>query len=187
MGCDDTPGIYVFSARCCGLKGAISGARHSWMSVLYRQEWSTVEVTDRETLSLQTDAAGARAAWVCYDSSYSGLQQRGPFRSNRVPDADWFGQEPKLEAMIASTSLAACLVDRIDHDCSRYPFKGDYGLLQNNCNRFLSFMLWRLGTAARQPDLLSPARRLIGFRDQDYWQAQVRPAVWAVTSVRSER
>src|ERR1700756_3060502 len=64
LGHESTPGIYLLSARCCGSKGVIPGARHSWFSIFSRDEWATIELTDEETLTLQADGGGARATWT---------------------------------------------------------------------------------------------------------------------------
>jgi hypothetical protein len=185
LGHEGTAGAYVLSARCCGIKGAVPGARHTWLAIACRGEWTTLELTDVETLSLQTDLHGAQAAWTLLGKPSEANRHRVPARSNRVPDGRWFGQAPRLESMIASEPLAEALMGDLDIYCGQYCFRNESNLLDNNCCKLVSYLLWRVAATQRQAVIPAPAAKLlIGYRDTAYWDSLYAAEGWRTAPMR---
>jgi hypothetical protein len=187
-GVEATPGVYVLSARCCGMKGAFPGSRHTWLSIFFKGEWTTIELTDEETLSLQATPDGARAAWTPYGRPSALNRHHAPFRSNRTPDAHWFGQAPRLECMVASELLANYLMSNLDKYCTDYCFRHLSNMLDNNCSKLVSYLLWRIAGSTLQENPLRPRSKfLIGYRQPSYWNALYGSAQWQAAPMRAPR
>jgi len=172
---EEAEGVHVFSARCCGMKGLFAGARHSWISIFDGSGWSTVEMTDAETLSLQHAPSGEAVRWECFGQPSKVNKGHCPFLSDRAPDGLWFGQAPRLEASFVAAGTASDFLADIEHCCDEYRFKNAYSLLDNNCSKFLSYLLWRNRLVA---DSSMSSRfngsDLIGFRPPGYWRSVYR-------------
>jgi hypothetical protein len=165
-----TGGLYLLSARTCGLKGLVPGSRHSWISVYQNGCWSTVEITDAETLSLQQAAGGRPARWKHFGAPGTPSRFPAPFISDRMPDGLWFGQAPRLEWHCADPQRGAAFHRQLDALCQAYRFRHKFSLTDNNCSKFVSYLLWQAGLAGRvraQP-VSSP---LWGFRQAPYWES----------------
>jgi hypothetical protein len=168
------PGVYVLSARCCGLKGALPFARHSWIAVLHEGRWTTIEITDEETLHLQRTRDGGAVRWRVFGRPFANNAYQVPYISDRDPGALWFGQVPRVEGLVESAAHAAGFLSGVERDAWAYPFRDAYDRLDNNCSKFMSHLLWRTGLAGcmyswRAGRWSRPA--LLGFRDGAYWSA----------------
>jgi hypothetical protein len=163
-------GIYLLSARTCGLKGLAPGSRHSWISVFESDRWTTVEISDTQALSLQLAPDGRPARWRHFGAPGKSNQFFAPFVSDRSPDGLWFGQTPRLEWHCADPHRAAAFCRHLDAVCEAYLFRDVFSLMDNNCSKFASYLLWQAGLAERvaaQPGK-SP---MFGFRQADYWES----------------
>jgi len=168
---EKSPGMYVLSARACGWKGMFSGARHSWVSIFDGMAWTSIEITDEETLTYQKSIEGDDAEWVCFGAPSKKNQYRVPFRSNRAPDGLWFGQEPRLEAGFSGRQLALDFLKHLDDVCAKYKFKDSFTLLENNCSKFISYLLWKNNLLDDAQFERTGGVRMIGFRDSVYWRS----------------
>jgi hypothetical protein len=163
-------GIYLFSARTCGLKGIVPGSRHSWISVCENGRWSTAEITDAETLALQRAVAGGPARWKHFGVPGTPNRFPAPFISDRAPDGLWFGQAPRLEWHCADLQRGAAFHRHLDGLCKEYRFRKSFSLTDNNCSKFVSYLVWHAGlpVSLTAQSVKSP---LLGFRQADYWDA----------------
>ncbi|MDB5822413.1 MAG: hypothetical protein JWR21_1117 [Herminiimonas sp.] len=163
-------GIVLLSARTCGLKGLVPGGRHSWLSVCHNGRWSTVEISDAETLSYQHAVAGGPARWRHFGAPGTPSRCPAPFISDRTPDGLWFGQVPRLEWHCADPQRGTAFYQHLDALCKTYRFRHVFSLADNNCSKFVSYLLWHAGLVDRvtaQP-WKSP---LLGFRRAPYWES----------------
>jgi hypothetical protein len=163
-------GIYLFSARACGLKGLVPGGRHSWISVCENGSWSTVEISDAETLTYQHAIGGCPARWKHFGTPGTPSRSPAPFISDRTPDGLWFGQAPRLEWHCADSQRGAAFYRHLDALCLAYRFKNVFSVTDNNCSKFVSYLLWQAGLAIRET--AHPGKSdLLGFRQADYWES----------------
>ena len=162
-------GIYLFSARTCGLKGLAPGSRHSWISVFENDRWTTVEISDSETLSFQSARGGHPARWRHFGAPSKSNQFSAPFVSDRLPDGLWFDQAPRLEWHCADPHRAAAFCRHLDAVCQAYRFREVFSLMDNNCSKFVSYLLWQAGLAERVAAQRGKSP-LVGFRQADYWE-----------------
>lgn len=146
---DNAPnGIYFFSANAFGLKGKLPGGKHSWAAIKEDSGWTTIEVTDIETLEFQ----GA----VCLNKPASlNKYTKQVLISNRNPGTLWFGNKP---------SVIHYCKDIIDFkwNTALFPYKCDsIKLYKNNCNTYLSYLLWASNS--------NMSFSYVGFKSYKYW------------------
>jgi hypothetical protein len=144
---DVQPGIYFFSANAWGLKGKLPGGKHSWAAV-YNGSWATYEVTDLETIEVQGATASVYGHQV--------YNKRQVIISNRDPRTMWFGNKPTL---IEYSKNVQGLYTRLFAD--PYP-EEDVKLYKNNCNTYLSYLLWATG--------IDKKLNYVGFKNYEYWE-----------------
>jgi hypothetical protein len=142
------PHICFLSANAYGLKGKLPGGKHTWMSVFNGGFWTTYEVTDMETLTVQ----GGYPWHGKVDK-----QSRQIIVSDRDPSQKWFGSEPRLDYIGKYASQSV-----LTKAMNEYPKNGNFNLLTNNCSTFVSYMAWKLGEDYRAP--------YVGFKSKKYWE-----------------
>lgn len=140
-------GVYIINAQAWHLKGYLGG-KHTWLA-FKDKEWMVAELTTRETLNEQ-DAA------ILYDGAFAN-DDHGPFISTREPNRQWFGHDPHVVWIHPYT------IDRqqVFDVCKQYPIK-EFKLLSQNCNTFISYLVWRLNIDMR-------GRKNYGYKSIGWW------------------
>ena len=140
-------GIYFFSANAFGLKGKLPGGKHSWCSVKEDSSWTTLEITDIETVEFQK----ANIIKCSFYDKYA----KQVIVSDRNPGTLWFNNNPSI--ITYSTNIQDLLLNK-----DFFPYKSvDIKLHKNNCNTYLSYLLW-----AANIDL---KLNYIGFKSYKHW------------------
>lgn len=140
-------GVYFFSANAFGLKGTIPGGKHSWCSVKDGSSWTTLEITDIETIEFQ------KAKIIACNNSDKFTKQ--VIVSDRNPGTMWFGNNP---------SIIAYNKNSIDLFFNKelFPYKvQNIKLYKNNCNTYLSYLLWTAN--------IDLSLKYIGFKSYKHW------------------
>ena len=139
------PATFILSADAWGVKGKLLGGKHSWIANFDGNNWKTYEITDIETVSIQQGS-------VLY-SNYTDKTLKQLIISNRHPGTKWFGNNPKLDYV----------GEFIDIDVTDYPMNKSINLITNNCNTFVSYVVWKYK--------LSVNRLCIGHKSNRFWQS----------------
>lgn len=142
------PGTYILSAKAWGLKGKLPGARHCWLTNFDGKSWRTFEITDIETVEVQR-------ANIIY-AEYKDPCRLQLIVSDRDPGCLWFGNIPRIDY---SGNL-------IDIDYRYYPMNLNTNLVSNNCNTFISYIVWKYN--------LQFNKRYIGYKNSDFWTSKAR-------------
>ncbi len=137
------PCVCILSARSWGLKGLIPGARHSWISIYNKKKWLTFEVTDIETIEILKGNV--------IHSKYDNKQKLQLLESDRDPSLIWFGSTPRIEG----------IYNYFDIDFFDYPLNVNNNLVTNNCNTFISYIVWKHG--------LDFNKYYVGFKKKNFW------------------
>lgn len=142
-----TNGVYFFSANAFGLKGKLPGGKHSWCSIKEDNNWTTLEITDIETIEVQQ-------ANIIKCTSYDKYVKQ-VIISDRNPGTVWFGNGPTIIAYSKNTQ-------DLQFNRILFPYTiSDIKLYKNNCNTYLSYLLW-----ASNIDL---KLNYIGFKSCKHW------------------
>lgn len=139
------PVTCILSADAWGLKGKFPGAKHSWIANFDGSKWKTYEITDIETVDIQSGSV--------LHARYTDKTLKQLIVSNRHPGTKWFGNMPKLEYVGKF----------IDIDVADYPMNSSINLVTNNCNTFVSYIVWKYK--------MSINRLCIGHKSTQFWQA----------------
>ena len=140
-------GIYFFSANAFGLKGKLPGAKHSWCAIKEHSTWTTLEITDIETIEFQK-------ANIISASIYDKYAKQ-VIVSDRNPATMWFNNTPSI--ILYSNNYQDFLINR-----HLFPYKAiNIKLYKNNCNTYLSYLLW-----AAQINL---NLNYIGYKSYKHW------------------
>lgn len=145
---DNCPdGVYFFSANAFGIKGKIPGGKHSWCSIKEDSAWTTLEITDIETIEVQ------QASIIECDSYDRYVRQ--VIISNRNPGTLWFNNPPTIIAYSKN-------IQDLYYNRKLFPYNiSSIRLYRNNCNTYLSYLLW-----ATNIDLKFS---YIGFKSYKHW------------------
>lgn len=146
----DTDKSYYLHAKAWHLKGWLGGT-HSFFACYdqLRTTWFVAEITDRETLDVQ----GHNAIY----SGTSDYYERAPYITNRLYNTKWFGNKVKIVDSCPAVDFSDLL-----YITKSYPIK-EFDLLKNNCNTFLSYIIWKLNLPLKRPI------RSIGFKSTQWW------------------
>lgn len=141
-------GVYFFSANAFGIKGMLPGGKHSWASIKEGSIWTTIEITDIETLEFQ----GAKYINI---PKYYDKTKKQVLVSNRDPSTMWFGNTPSV---IHYSSNISDFKDNLAYS----PYScNEIKLYKNNCNTYLSYLLWASNS--------NVSFNYIGFKSYKYW------------------
>lgn len=141
-------GLYFFSANAFGIKGKLPGGKHSWAAIKEDSGWTTIEITDIETLEFQ--GAKYTNTPISFDKFTKQV-----LVSNRDPSTLWFGSMPKV--------IHYC-EDTIDFkwNTTLFPYRCDkIRLYKNNCNTYLSYLLWASNS--------NISFSYVGFKSYKHW------------------
>jgi hypothetical protein len=139
--------VYFFSANAFGLKGRLPGGKHSWCSIKENNSWTTLEITDIETIEFQE-------ANILECSSYDKYAKQ-VIVSDRNPGTMWFGSAPSIISY--SKNIGDLLLNK-----EIFPYKAlDIKLYKNNCNTYLSYLLWTANVDLKL--------KYIGFKSYTHW------------------
>ena len=147
----DPSRFYYIQAQAWALKG-YAGGTHSWCTFYESNKWLVIELTDRETLSIQK-------ANIIYDGPAIHDQDHAPFITDRPYNAQWFGHDPFI---VDSCPMTVSYSD-ILYCAKQYPIR-DFVLINQNCNTFTSYLIWKLNLNLHRP------LRSIGFKNKKWWQ-----------------
>lgn len=140
------PSTCFLSARAHGVKGKVPGARHTWISSNNGSGWLTYEVTDIATIK----HLGGEIKYA----AYSDIKISQLICSNRDPGLKWFNNSPRLDFVTDYIDLTEIL---------DYPMNHDIDLIHNNCNTFISYVIWKYNIHHRP--------LYIGFKPKKYWNS----------------
>lgn len=144
----DTNRFYYIQSQAWALKGYLGGT-HSYCTFYHDNKWMVAEITDMETLDIQN-------AMVVYNDTES--EEKGPFISDRLYNAKWFGHAPYIVDSCISPQY-----DDILEACRNYPIK-KFKLLTDNCNTFTSYLIAKLNLRLKRPI------RSVGFKNRKWWK-----------------
>lgn len=140
--------MYYLQAQAWHLKGYLGGT-HSYCTFFHEKEWLVVEMTDAETLEVQ-NADIRYQGTICSDHA--------PFISNRLYNAQWFGNKPYVV-----DKCPAVPYDKILQAVKEYPIK-EFNILHQNCNTFTSYLIASMDLNLKRPF------RSVGFRNKKWWK-----------------
>lgn len=132
---DLTAGAHILSARAFGLKGHLGGY-HTWLAFVDADSHTVFEITDVETVLIQ---ANKHIVYSFHRDSSLAL-----IKSNRRATQKWFGSNPEKLVSLPTLTLLQC--EHLVETYKSHVLDSRYHLLKNNCNTFVSWVLYKTST-----------------------------------------